>query len=152
MKLSEILNENEKDEFYRALRGNQKIITAYTEGPMRDLNIIGRPVSAAEWQKTMEHALSDSGGQYNDFDAHRVGESFKQYMYEMDLQENELRFIPGREGSVVLYITATNATDLEELADELESHGSSFSNPDEVNLYPNGQRGIPGPVLRVWWD
>jgi hypothetical protein len=153
MKITEIIREgddNIKGRFYSALKGNQPVILAYGEGSGRNLDIHGQPVSLEEWHKVMSFALSDTGKQYNDFHATRVYREFKDLLYALSIGEDEVKFIPGREGSVVLYIQGPEEY-LKELADEIDHTKEEFR-VDEIHFYPEGRKGVSGPALRLWWD
>ena len=152
MKINEIIKEgddNLKGRFYSALKGNQPVILAYGEGSGRNLDITGQPVSLDEWHKVMKFAV-DPDGHYNDFSADRVHREFKDLLYALSIGEDEVKFIPGREGSVVLYIQGPEEY-LKELADEIDHTKQEFR-VDEIHMYPEGRKAVSGPALRLWWD
>lgn len=148
MRLTEILNEDIKGQFYAALKGNQPVILAYGEGSGRNLDIIGVPVTLDQWVKTMDIAV---GGGYNDFEPKPAGRDLKDALRDISISPDELKFIPAREGSVALYITGPEHY-LRELGEYLDE--ANFA--QEVHFYPDERttKGgtIPGPVLRLWWD
>ncbi len=153
MKINEIIKEgddNLKGRFYSALKGNQPVILAYSEGKNRNLDIRGVPVSLKEWEKVMNFALSDTQKQYNDFMATRVAIGLRDFMYEMGTDEDEYKFVPGRESSVVLYIQGPEHY-LEELAEMIKANRKDI-NVDEVHVFPEGRKDVSGPILRLWWD
>ena len=153
MKINEIIKEgddNLKGKFYAALKGNQPVIMAYGEGPARNLDIHGQPVSLTDWYKTMKIALGNTMGSYNDFSVERVYREFKDLLYALSIGEDEVKFVPGRESSVVLYIQGPEEY-LKELADEIDHTKQEFR-VDEIHMYREGRKGVSGPALRLWWD
>lgn len=154
MRIIEIISEN-KDEFLDTLAGNQPIVLAYDDDDppegTRDLDIRGVPSSFGTWHRIMTRSLDHSGGGYNDFDVYEVTAAFREAMHELSIGETELQFIPGREGSVVLYITGPYER-LEELGEYIHNSRDSFNNVNEIDAYEDGGRHFSFPVLRLWWD
>lgn len=149
MRLSEILNENEKDKFSAALKGNMPIILAYGEGSGRNLDIRGVPVTLDQWEKTMDIATDGDG--YGEFEPKKVARALRKWP-----GATGLKYVPARENSVALYILG-GPGDLEELSDFIEQNRDAFCSVDEIHTYPEGRKpisggSIPGPVLRLWWD
>lgn len=154
MKITEIIKESDdnlKGRFYSALKGNQSVILAYGEGSGRNLDIRGTAVSLDEWQKVMDFALSDTDKYYNDFTASKVADEMRGLLYEAGIGEDELKFIPGRENSVVLYILGPEHY-LKEMEEEIQAASKYFCRVNEVNVYPDGRKDTGGPALRLWWD
>ena len=149
MRLSEIINED-KSKFIQSLKGNQKIIDAYNENT-RNLDIRGEPTTLGTWERIMSQALADSDGYYNEFHARSVAIAFRDAIFEMGIGEDEIQFIPGREGSVVLYVTGPYEY-LEELGNYISKNREEFKYVDELNLAEDGGRRFNAPVLRLWWD
>ena len=143
MRLSEILNENDKAKSYAAIKGNQPLILAYGEGSGRNLDIRGVPVTLDQWEKTMEIAVEDG---YGEFEPKKVARAFRQWPGAAGL-----KYIPARENSVALYVLG-GPGDLEELAAFVEQNRNKFCRVDEVNVYDQGYKETQGPVLRLWWD
>lgn len=156
-KLMEILQyiEDDKDEFVNALKGNQKIVLAYSDDDSprgtRDLDIRGIPTSLGTWHRIMTRSLAHTDGGYNDFEVDSIAAAFRDAMHELSIGETELQFIPGRENSVVLYVTGPYDL-LKELGNYIHNNGELFKNVNELNTYEDGGRHFSFPVLRLWWD
>jgi hypothetical protein len=153
-KLMETLQliEDEKEVFVDSLKGNQKIVVAYKEDT-RTLDIRGIPTSLGTWHRIMARALAQDGGNgtYNDFDVEEVAAGFVAAISALGIGETDIKFIPGREYSVVLYVTGKYET-LEALGDYIHKNRRSFGRVDEINAYEDGGREFSFPVLRLWWD
>lgn len=156
-KLMETLQriDDDKDEFVDTLQGNQKIIPAYDDDDpprgTRDLDIRGEPTSLGTWHRIMTRSLAHTDGGYNDFEVDAVAYAFRDSIHELNIGEDELKFIPGREGSVVLYITGPYDY-LEDLGNYINDNKELFKNVQELNAYEDGGRHFSFPVLRLWWD
>jgi hypothetical protein len=144
--------EDGKDEFVDALKGNQKIVVAYKEDT-RTLDIRGEPTSLGTWHRIMTRALAQDGGDgtYNDFNVDEVTAGFRDAITALGIGETDVQFIPGREYSVVLYVTGKYET-LEALGNYIHKNRRSFGRVDEINAYEDGSRDFSFPVLRLWWD
>jgi len=143
MRLSEILNENDKAMFHAAIKGNQPLILAYGEGSGRNLDIRGVPVTLDQWEKTMEISVEEG---YGEFEPKKVARALRQWPGAAGL-----KYIPAREGSVALYIIG-GPGDVEELSAFVEKNRKAFCLVDENNVYNEGYKNVPGPCLRLWWD
>ncbi len=129
----------------------QEVVRAYDEDDdIRDLDMRGTPVSLGDWEMIMSKALEDSGGEYGEFIVREVALALNRAIEELDLRT--LTFRPGREGSVVLYIHSNDYDDLEDLEEYIRRYRELFNQVDELYLYEEGYKEVPGPVLRLWWD
>ena len=152
MKINEIIKENDsKGRFMSALKGNQAVILAYGRGSGQNLDIRGVPVSLEEWRKVMNFALSDTNGQYNDFEVDQVADNMLGEMFDLSIGEDELKFVPAREYSVALYILGPENY-LKELAEAIKASRGYFSNVNEIDVSKQDYKNIKGPFLRLWWD
>lgn len=144
--------EDGKEEFVDALKGNQQIVVAYKEAT-RTLDIRGEATSFDTWHRIMSKSLAqdDGDGTYNDFDADKVAVGFRNAIAALGIGETDIQFIPGREYSVVLYITGEYET-LKLLGNYIQQNRRSFGKVDEINVYKDGNRDFSFPVLRLWWD
>ena len=153
-KLMETLQliEDEKEVFVDSLKGNQKIVVAYKEDT-RSLDIRGVPTSLGTWHRIMTRALAQDGGDgtYNDFSVNEVAAGLRDAIVQLGIGETDVKFIPGRESSVVLYITGAYET-LEALGDYIQKNRRSFGRVDEINALESGYQDFSFPVLRLWWD
>lgn len=143
-KLDEI-NQTHLSDLKAMFGENAKVVLAYSE-ESPNYTVQGVPVSLDEWHEIMLEALAESGG-YNNFD---VGSIYK--LLTTIPGSNIAKFQPGREGSVVLYITTYGD---EELAQEM------YQSLKDVNLWlkaneidmVSDMQGTPAKdVIRVWWD
>jgi hypothetical protein len=120
---------------------NAVIIDAYSEDDdLRNLDIRGVPVSLDDWHELMIEALADWGGQYNNFDITKVYPSLRT-LPEVD----KLGFIPGREGSVVLYITTNGNAELAKQVSQHIGKDKRFIKFDELFMKTDD-------TVRIWWD
>jgi len=129
------------------LVGNMELMDAYNEST-RQLDVRGEAVDLQEWRRVMTSALHESDGEYNDFDVNDVYQAF--ISYGEDSVRN-LKFRPAREYSVALYVHGEYDA-LEQVGNYIGKNRKSFANVDELHLYEDGTSGLPGPVLRLWWD
>ena len=152
METLQLIEDDEKEAFVDTLKGNQKIVVAYKEDT-RTLDIRGIPTSLGSWHRIMTRALAQDGGDgtYNDFDVDEVAAGLRAAITDLSIGETDLKFIPGREYSVVLYVTGAYET-LEALGDYIHKNRKSFGRVDEINAYEDGDRQFSFPVLRLWWD
>ena len=134
-----------------------EIISGYDDDGMNGgeqrLDMLGSFVNAKTWTLVMLRALEPSRGEYNEFTARRIGAKLSK------LEQNypDLRFAPGRENSVVLYISGSRESILGGWPD-VQDFGA-----DEVNIIsspsPEGHSFAPESedipeqtFIRVWWD
>lgn len=134
-----------------------EIIAGYDDkgmnGGEQRLHMLGSFVNAKTWTVVMLRALEDSSGGYNEFDARKVGRALQR----LEQNNPDLRFAPGRENSVVLYISGDRESILSAWSD-VQAFGA-----DEVNIMsepsPMGHDFAPDSedipeqaFIRVWWD
>jgi hypothetical protein len=144
--------EDDKDSFVDSLQGNGDIIPAYKEDT-RQLEIHGEPTTLGTWNRIMSRALVQDGGDgtYNEFNVDDVTKAFVGAIQALGVGETEFQFIPGREYSVVLYVTGEYEK-LEELGNYIYKNRRKFSRVDEISAYEDGGKDFSFPVLRLWWD
>jgi len=116
------------------LRGGKarNLVDAYSEDyEVRDLNYRDRAwMSPGQWQKVMMEALAWTGGDYNAFNARKVGNWLKGF--------KGIKVQGAREYSVAVYIKGDQET-LETIKDE------AWGDADEADFERDG-------TLRLWWD
>lgn len=119
----------------------------------RELNMIGPFVDAKKWIQVMSKGLEQSKGTYNYFDVRRVGAM----LLKMEQSDPTLTFAPGREGSVVVYISGSRESILAAWprarrsgADDIDiSATPTFRGP----FFQPKAGNIPDQAfIRLWWD
>ena len=122
---------------------NDDIVRAYS-AKQRDLDVRGTPQDLESWYQTMLWAVPRG---YNNYDTKTVYQGFR--MLEKNCGEAcvPLEMIPGREGSVVLYVRGL-FDNVRRLKQELEQYSDAICNPEEIDIDTiDGQQ-----YVRVWWD
>lgn len=132
-KLTAIAEAADQEEYGR----NAVVVAAYSENPKyRKLDVRGQPCDVEDWHGVMVAAAP----MYNDFDIGNV------YPVLQGLPRvDELLFIPGREGSVVLYITTGGDEVLAQEVLQYLQNNKLWLKYDELDLQD-------GSTIRIWWD
>lgn len=138
------------------------IIRGYQQDT-QEFTMIGPEVDAKTWARTMDKALASFGGGYNEFDAAAVGS----WAVRLEQKYEGLKFSPGREYSVVLYISGPTSALVEIArsakrmrADEVGLTNLRSSSGRNIPIQPimsklkSGDPDVPqtGLYLRLWWD
>jgi hypothetical protein len=122
---------------------NDDIVRAYSN-KFRDLDIRGTPQDLDSWYNTMLFAVPRG---YNSYDTTTVYKGFKSLEKNCGEQCVPLEMVPGREGSVVLYVRGLYP-DIKLLKQQIEMYRSALGGPDEIDIDTiDGQK-----YVRVWWD
>jgi len=132
--------------------GNAELVGAYNEST-RQLDVRGEPTSLGTWHRIMSKALAQDGGDgtYNEFDVNVVSAGLRDAIVGLGIGETDVKFIPAREYSVAMYITGEYET-LDKIGSYIDKNRENFADVDELHLYEDGTSGLPGPILRLWWD
>lgn len=119
---------------------NAKVVRAYEEGESRNLNIRGVPCNLDEWNAIMQAAVPEG---YNDFEVEKVYNILATMPGMME--EDRVFFIPGREGSVVVYIWTKGD---KELANQI----GRFLQSEKRALRFQEIHKQKDDLIRLWWD
>lgn len=134
-----------------------EIVAGYDDQGMNDgeqrLDMLGAFTNAKTWTTIMRRALEPWRGTYNEFIPRKIGIALQR----LEQDYPDLRFAPGRENSVVLYISGDRESILGAWKD-VQSFGADevdiLSEPSPMgrSLNPKSNKIPEQAFIRVWWD